>query len=1269
MKKRFFINILPLITTPLCLSATSHNDVTKNYKNATEMMEVINFLDKEIIYSANHNGKMYKNSQYKGGVLSLKIDGAIHRFDKGIGVHAGCSLIFDLRKYNYDNFSTFYGIDTSQTSATGAKVVFYSSSSNDLNNPNWVLIENDPKFYTNQDEAKLFTTNIRDKKFIKIEVLSNPNKRNSYNHFNFIYPLLYNNSFGNYKDFVIPNLTKLSTKFDFIKNTNYYFDKLKNLENIGDYSKENSNELYKLLFIQNIGYENLLKLLDFNEAYLECGKWLFNDNETLELLMTGGNLEFNDNKDGWKKVFENLANLYHQYKNDLIDSSIDPDSNVRTSLVYKKMLISLALTHTSNRNGYGFPDYWGSNNYSSNKYMRYETFKELRNENDKEDQESYLQELLAIPDEEKNKKGNEYINKNIKRIKLQLKNNEYHCKIDKMVFDNLPVEYMRWVLGGLYSDTEIKWFNYYARRRSGFDGKFSVGGYDYVPYTDSGAHHKFFQKYNLNNPNDPIAKQKFAEMDKKYNLSKFNIPNDGKFRFWVAVEVGQVCGGISKHGTSMLISTGHPSTVVGQPGHGAYLNFSQSSNGIPTWKIDNKVGSWLVAEKGERMPLNWVPKNVSYYNVNYITLTYPVLKKDFTSYTKSFFWNELYKLTTKNEYTKREKLLNNALKENKYNYNAWIELIKLYKEWTIKTIEDKKQLGFKLLDDLKNYPFVYNDLIKEILKNENDAILKLELNAKLKENLEFDQNVKNNGDFIHASVTNEQARGILNGNNFTLATFSFSGENANKIVINEIYKNSSNKYRYSLNGEQTFKETFDSIIELNDQEIKELNRADYISVGIIGSNHTYHINIQSQTINQNDYQINLDEGNLSGDKNNLLWSLDKIKWNSFIDNELRVNSKTNVFVKKHAHDNKKESNILEYELNKNKYHTSDIYLPSNKYKGQATNDETKKENLSMKHLFDGDNTTAWHTNYNSQNEQKIITWIFDEAIDISKIEYIPFKIVHVILEAKVYICNDNSDNWIEYGLINWEKNLKNKYFYFKQNTIIKKLKIEIIKTSNPNNRHASSKGFNIWLRNSNYSLILPNEYKISTNSQELEKSNDSIQNAKNENSSIWHTKWDKSIPNPYVLFALDKTKKISKLTYTPRDDVSSGIITSCKISYSIDGLNYIQLDKTINWDIDSKTKEIIFDNPIEAKYIKLFDFVTNDKHVAAKNFGIYEQIPKVEKQIPKVETQKENENNNSIVIENSNNKAIILISIFGSLGFIGILLAILFILRKRKNNN
>jgi possible family 98 glycosyl hydrolase (alpha-N-acetylglucosaminidase) len=136
--------------------------------------------------------------------------------------------------------------------------------------------------------------------------------------------------------------------------------------------------------------------------------------------------------------------------------------------------------------------------------------------------------------------------------------------------------------------------------------------------------------------------------------------------------------------------------------------------------------------------------------------------------------------------------------------------------------------------------------------------------------LELDRSAQNHDTFYHAHITREQASGLLNEDRSQLATFSFSGSNANKIMINEMYKNSSNTYRYSLDGGNSFTQTQDSEILLNEKEIKKVCTVCGIIVGIMGSSQNFKVVINKQILAQDDYFANNDEGKLSGNKEHLV---------------------------------------------------------------------------------------------------------------------------------------------------------------------------------------------------------------------------------------------------------------------------------------------------------------------------------------------------------------------------------------------------------------
>jgi hypothetical protein len=68
------------------------------------------------------------------------------------------------------------------------------------------------------------------------------------------------------------SLDELKTKYPFIKDANFYATSLMNVQNATDYSVTHANNLYKKMFIENIGLKNLLDLIDSNSAYLEAAQ-------------------------------------------------------------------------------------------------------------------------------------------------------------------------------------------------------------------------------------------------------------------------------------------------------------------------------------------------------------------------------------------------------------------------------------------------------------------------------------------------------------------------------------------------------------------------------------------------------------------------------------------------------------------------------------------------------------------------------------------------------------------------------------------------------------------------------------------------------------------------------------------------------------------------------------------------------------------------------------------------------------------------------------
>ena len=130
--------------------------------------------------------------------------------------------------------------------------------------------------------------------------------------------------------------------------------------------KENySNQLYTVLkreFVNRMGYWTLQSAIkdDADGEVLEAIRWIFNNKENLQLFIETGNVGDS------QACLKLLGSLYKNQKEDLDKADGD---------IYKKMMIALAISYSTDRNGSPLSFNSPANSYDINE--RYEILKEL----------------------------------------------------------------------------------------------------------------------------------------------------------------------------------------------------------------------------------------------------------------------------------------------------------------------------------------------------------------------------------------------------------------------------------------------------------------------------------------------------------------------------------------------------------------------------------------------------------------------------------------------------------------------------------------------------------------------------------------------------------------------------------------------------------------------------------------------------------------------------------------------------------------------------
>ena len=632
-----------------------------------------------------------------------------------------------------------------------------------------------------------------------------------------------------------------------------------------------------------------------------------------------------------------LSNLYKNYKGCLSDSE--------NGYVYKKMLIATAVAYSKTIRTY-VVDYGGSF-VQSDPVKKFKAMKELYDEGK---------------------------------------------FVRKEEFKTYNMELVRYVMDAKMDDEEIKWLRYYSEDRFPNDISKRVNGYSFVKYIQP----------SYGDPELYSAENR-EKWDKKYKLTQYGVTSYGeknRFKLWMVMEKGGICWGISGVGANLNEVHGIPAVNVYQPGHEAYLVYTQNEKGNGLWNIWNNVGNWSNSytrwgnntNSEARMLLGWGCKSYNKFNKNnasYIVLAQGALNK-YENYKKSLFYN-LIANSYKNGSAEREEAYNKALQALNINLDSYDGLIDSYKASGNKTSQQWTDLAKRIIKAYTYYPLPMVEALDRIIPNITDKVNLVEINT-LKTNALNSAKDATGMQSLQPDVCKIVANSLLGKNTVALASFSFSGKYANQIRLNEDYENVNLMVKYSLDGGITWKQSENHTIQLTEEEVNSITAENDIKVGLVGSDTIYTIDIQNGKDASNLYRNDL-ENLLIGADNNLQYSEDNgVTWKDYVsglNSETRFTGNKVVKVRYKAYDNYLQGLESEYTFYEDKNTAEQSYLQLRHVKLYEYSSQNNNQANAAINLIDGHQNTNWHTLYNGSDKDKFYSVEFDKVRFISKLTYLP----------------------------------------------------------------------------------------------------------------------------------------------------------------------------------------------------------------------------------------------------------------------------------------
>lgn len=895
-------------------------------------------------------GSLQYDKNTSGGRISLLVDGQKNYFMKGFGAHANATLIFDVSDYvTYYHYDRFIAyLGVDSGQAANGNGVTFQIQTS-VDGQQFTTVKS-TGVLKGTSNAVLVDLDLNGANYLKIYIDINGNPASD--HSVVADAKLAHKSYQNG-----------SETTDLFQTVEAYDAQIKAYEEgyTGTYEELLKDDEYRKLvyqrtFVKAADYQ-LLKAYLYDESYVDTLRWFLNDLDALDLYMGGGAPE-----GSYANFVEALKNLYLANGSDMEDSTNGP--------LYKKMIITTALTHSAT------VTYWADSSVKSDAVRRYQIYKKL-----------YDYGLLLND-----------------------------------VFANLSVEEMRWVFNNISADEEIEWLNYYVRYHTNKKdlaannqlnlSNFTPGPYYFITYT-MGFNYYQERFYSESNKSDWQKKYSLTNetADPRVEPYDLNITYaTNKPRLWIVWEAGAVCGGISKTGTNLLTAFGVPGVVVGQPGHAAYFQYGETADGKGKWDIYNDISGWVQTEKGERMLNGWGNQRwKSYYNGSYLLLAQAAINEE----EKYFKSQELVKLADvySDDADKQIEIYEEALKILDLNLDAWERLFYAYQK-AGKGSEDMLKLAERISKALTYYPLPMRDILMNLiqpqLQTESEkALVAIYVQSALnKAKVATEQNT------LQPKYCITMANHLLGNTDYQVASFSFSGEKAGKVVLNDSFSG-GNELLLSIDGGNNWINA-GTVTEytFSEKEVEQITAEHDILVRLQGTESYYTIDITQGSKPTKIYNNDL-ENRMTGNVSGLEWKYEDGAWKDMKSEELFEGDQT-ILVRTKAAGTATASEADTYSFTADAENPARKYIPLRNITLTDYSSDQPDKNGAVGNILDGNRYTWWHTLWNGSDQQRYLTVKFDEARYLTSIDYLPSGGNGTFQNVEIYTSMDG-DTWILSG--------------------------------------------------------------------------------------------------------------------------------------------------------------------------------------------------------------------------------------------------------------
>lgn len=593
--------------------------------------------------------------------------------------------------------------------------------------------------------------------------------------------------------------------------------------------------------------------------------------------------------------------------------------------------------------------------------------------------------------------------------------------IYKDAFNNYPMELIRMIMSDGARNDEVAWLNYYTKSKD-----YNQSVYTYVNHTGTGVGYSDEKFHTLSYK---------KEYDDKYKLSLYNVPfADSIQRYWMVIDKGGICWNQSRVFQSLFNSIASPTIGSYQPAHEVSFYFIPNSDGTGKWNMANNIFGWgktatsWYGGNTYRTIFNWgnksftnkiISSNTYGNNGGYVYLAQENLNR-YDDYKKSLYLNLLANSYSDN--SKKIEIYNLALKEISINLDSYDYIINTYKLMDTITTDDWYQLALNIISNYTYYPMAMDDLLRIVTPYLDGAQL-VDINNKEYNALKLASTATSN-EVLHDQAAREIAGVLLNNIDSEIVSFSFDGENANKIIFNESYKNYDIAWHYSLDGGITKSDAITSKeYLLTNAEVSSISDTSNILIYIDGlavNTPSYIINIikgvMPTTNGNDDLYANDLENSVIGVTDLMQWRYtESDPWTSYSEELPILTGNKKVEVRMQATGNALASNYNTYTFTEDNQPINRKYIPVSHLSVEGYSTEASAQKRYATNAIDGNYNTNWHTAWDGTDTERYIILKIDNPIYLSAIEYVPGgggngKIMDGIIEGSI-----DGINWVTLG--------------------------------------------------------------------------------------------------------------------------------------------------------------------------------------------------------------------------------------------------------------